>query len=165
VTVFATPEPTWNAMVAALDEDPPDEAWAFKLAVQCRNHLRVALGTEETADLMGGPSVSEWNRDPGARTVRRIEVPGRTSRTAKDTPGGVKGPSGAYERWHVLLGVLIAHEFEVVRRDPPVWTRKLHLDKEWVMSRPKMTDTQIRSTAPEWLSVRGIFVSKLDLAA
>lgn len=161
VTVFATPEPTWTAMVAALDEDPSDEAWALKLAVQCRDHLRHSLGPADAP----GVSVSAWNRDPGAQSPQRTEGPGKSRRTAKDTAGGPSGPSGAFLRWHVLLGALIAKEFEDAGREAPAWTRTLRrLDQEWVVPAKAMSENQVRNNAPDWLVQRGIYISKLDLA-
>lgn len=163
MTVFATPEPTWTALVAALDEDPPDEVWAFKLAIQCRDHLKVALQHSYAPELLGGPALTEWARDPGKRAPKRPDGAIRPWRTAKDIPGGPTGPQGFFQRWHVLLGVLIGHEYEESRQEAPAWTRPLRLDKEWVVSEPRMSDHQIRNSAPPWLSERGIFVSKTAL--
>ncbi len=161
MTVFATPEPTWTAMVAALDEDPSDEAWALKLTVQCRDHLRHTLARADTP----GVSVSAWNRDPGAKSPKRAEGPGKSWRTAKDTAGGPHGPRGTCLRWHVLLGTLIAKEFEDAGREAPAWTRKLGaLDKEWVLPTKVMSENQVRHNAPDWLAQRGIYISKADLA-
>lgn len=162
MTVFATPEPTWTALVAALDEEPADEAWALKLAVQCRDHLRHALNR---ADSPGPAAVSAWNRDPGTKSPPRAEGPGRSRRTAKDNAGGPGGPSGTFLRWHVLLGTLIAKEFEDAGREAPAWTRKLRrLDQDWVIATKVMSENQIRNNAPDWLAQRGIYISKVDLA-
>jgi hypothetical protein len=146
-------------MVSALDEDSSDEAWALKLAVQCRDHLRHALQREESA----GAAVTPWNRDPGAKPPKRAEGPGKSWRTAKDNAGGPGGPSGTFLRWHVLLGALIAKEFEDAGREAPAWTRKLRLDQEWVIPTKAMSENQVRQNAPEWLVRRGIYASKLDL--
>ncbi len=158
MTEFATPEPTWYAMVAALDEEPSDDAWAFKLAIQCREHLRHALRNTDSPASVAAGAFSEWTRDPGKRPPRRTE--GRTRRTGKDIPGGPGGPGGYYQRWHVLLGVLIGHEFEDARHDTPPWTRRLRMEKDWVIPAPQLSDGQIRSSAPEWLTSRGIYVHK-----
>ncbi|GAB3240663.1 hypothetical protein [Kineosporia babensis] len=161
MTIFATPGPTWNAMIAALDDDAPDENWAFKLVLQCRDHTRLALQMEESAEVIG-PAITEWNRDPGARTPRRLDAaPPR--RGTKDIAGGPHGPQGSYKGWHVLLGTLIGNEFEDARKMTPTWTRSLYMEDPWTVPRPGMTDHQIRTTTPDWLSERGVYVSDRDL--
>jgi len=160
VTAFATPALTWTAMVAALDEDPTDDKWAIKLAIQCRDHLRLALMTEGVSDLAPGPSITEWTRDPGKKPMRRVDNPNRIRRHGRDMPGGSSGPTGMYVRWHVLLATLIGHEFESCAIDAPTWTRDLKLAKEWIVPATGMSDHQVRTSSPDWMSERGIFISK-----
>ncbi|WP_285618357.1 hypothetical protein [Kineosporia sp. NBRC 101677] len=164
MTVFATPEPTWSAMTAALDEEPGDEGWAFKLAVQCRDHLRRALQQADGGALVPGPAPTEWARDPGRRAPRRAEHAVKTRRTGKDVPGGPSGPGGYFTRWHILLGVLIAHEYEQARQEAPAWTRRLRMHKDWVHPFPQMSDSQVRSATPDWLAARGIYIHKQVIA-
>ncbi|MBT0768732.1 hypothetical protein KIH74_07330 [Kineosporia sp. J2-2] len=161
---FATPVPTWSAIVAALDEDPTDTRWAFKLTVQCRDHLRGALDGAEHVGVLGSVDPKAWARDPGTTAPKRLEGQARPRRSPRDVPGGPEGPGGMYQPWHVLLGVLIGHEYEEAGREAPAWTKKLRMKNEWVMSTSLMSDQQVRSTAPEWLSERGIFISPRDLA-
>lgn len=160
VTAFATPALTWTAMIAALDEEPSDDKWAIKLAIQCRDHLRLALMTEGVSELAPGPSITEWTRDPGKKPVRRGDNPNRPRRSVRDVPGGPSGPGGRYQRWHVLLGVLIGHEFESCAIDAPAWTRNLNVTKEWIIPATGMSDNQVRANSPDWMSERGIFISK-----
>ncbi|GAB6897825.1 hypothetical protein [Kineosporia succinea] len=163
MTAFATPDPTWTAIVNALDEDPSDAIWAFKLTIQCRNHLRHAL-RQVGNDLVPLTDPADWSKDPARKPPPRTDNPGRVRRTAKDITGGPDGAKGFYERWHVLLGVLIGHEYEAAGKQVPGWTTKLRMDKEWVLSTPLMTDTQVRTSTPEWLSQRGLYISPRELA-
>ncbi|GAA3625614.1 hypothetical protein GCM10022223_48480 [Kineosporia mesophila] len=165
MTAFATPEPTWTAIVNALDEDPSDAVWALKLIVQCRNHLRHALHQAgNDADLVPTSDPASWSKDPARKAPRRTENPHRVRRPSTDIPGGPEGARGFYERWHVLLGVLIAHEYEEVGRPAPAWTGRLRMKKDWVLPTPSMTDTQVRNSTPPWLAERGLFVSPRELA-
>jgi len=72
-------------------------------------------------------------------------------------------PGGVADRWDVLLGALVAHEFQQKGRTAPKWT-DVRAEEEWVKPNLLLDEADIRSATPRWLAERGIYITERDLA-
>ena len=61
------------------------------------------------------------------------------------------------------MAAIAAHEFATVERPAPAWTARQPLSEPWMLPSPRLAEDEIRKRTPQWLAIRGIYVSERDL--
>ena len=111
-----------------------ERAWAWRMLLQGRDHLRLMLTDTAYADL---DLTGSWEA-----------VPGPTGDTGFDA----------------LLAALASHEFEEAGHLAPEWTQIEPLDEEWQPPHPFLSPERVVDRTPLWLRRLRIYVPERDLA-
>ncbi|WP_229788669.1 helix-turn-helix domain-containing protein [Nocardioides albus] len=112
-----------------------EAAWAWRMLLQGRDHLRLMLTDPNYADL---DLTGSWEALPGTT-----------------------GDSG----FDALLAALAFHEFEEAEHAAPEWTRIEPLEKEWQPPHPFLSPERVVARTPDWLRRLRIYVPERDLTS
>ena len=111
-----------------------ESAWAWRMLLQGRDHLRLMLTdpayTER--DLVGS-----WEAAPGATGDRGFDA---------------------------LLAALTSHEFSEAGLAAPEWAQIEPLEEEWQPPHPFLSPERVVARTPDWLRRLRIYVPERDLA-
>ncbi|MGH3351767.1 MAG: helix-turn-helix domain-containing protein [Nocardioides sp.] len=111
-----------------------ETAWAWRMLLQGRDHLRLMLTDRIYAEL---DLTDSWEALPGTT-----------------------GDNG----FDALLAALAFHEFDEAGRSAPGWTRIEPLEDEWRPPHPFLSPERVVDRTPDWLRRLRIYVPERDLA-
>lgn len=111
-----------------------ETAWAWRMLLQGRDHLRLLLTDSAYNDL---DLTGSWEAAPG--------------------PTGNVG-------FDALLAALASHEFDEAGVTAPEWTRIEPLEEDWRPPHPFLSPERVVARTPPWLRRLHIYVPERDLA-
>ncbi|TQL69453.1 hypothetical protein FB381_3360 [Nocardioides albertanoniae] len=111
-----------------------EAAWAWRMLLQGRDHLRLMLIDPLYSDL---DLTDSWEAFPGTT-----------------------GDDG----FDALMAALAFHEFDEAGRPAPGWTRIEPLQEEWRPPHPFLSPERVVARTPDWLRRLHIYVPERDLA-
>lgn len=74
-----------------------------------------------------------------------------------------KAPSLGEREWDTLFAAIVEHEFAAAGRPAPAWATVAPLEQEWIPTRGRRSEEEVRSSTPEWLRGKGILLAEADL--